>query len=92
MIKKFLISLLILSVLASPFAHAQPSTDSRLTQFSTESAAQQHCPSDTVVWLNTKSGIYHFKGQRWYGRTKSGAYVCKQEADTFGDRGPRNGQ
>jgi hypothetical protein len=34
-----------------------------------------------VVCLNLPSGIYHFEGQRWYGRTKSGAYVCKKEAD-----------
>ncbi len=60
--------------------------------FPTEHAAQLHCPTDTVVWLNIPSGIYHLKGQRWYGRTKSGAYVCKQEAITAGDRGSLNGQ
>jgi hypothetical protein len=60
--------------------------------FATEKAAQQHCPSDTVVWLNLPSGIYHLKGQRWYGQTKSGAYVCRVEADKAGDRLDRNGQ
>src|SRR5215469_5528637 len=60
--------------------------------FNTEQQAQQHCPSDRVVWLNLPSGIYHFKGQRWYGRTKSGAYVCMKEADQAGDRVTRNGQ
>jgi hypothetical protein len=30
--------------------------------FEDEQAAQQHCPSDTVVWLNTVSANYHFKG------------------------------
>lgn len=60
--------------------------------FPTEQAAQSHCPADVVVWLNIPSGIYHLKGQRWYGRTKSGAYVCKQEADKAGDRGSLNGQ
>ena len=64
----------------------------QLPRFPTEQAAQLHCPADIVVWLNIPSGIYHFKGQRWYGRTKSGAYVCKQEADRVGDRGPLNGQ
>src|ERR1700736_3349736 len=43
--------------------------------FSSEQAAQKHCPSDVVVWLNLPTGIYHVKGQRWYGATKSGAYV-----------------
>jgi hypothetical protein len=64
----------------------------QLTLFPTEQQAQSHCPSDIVVWLNTPSGIYHFKGQRWYGATKSGAYVCEREADKVGDRPTRNGQ
>jgi len=46
--------------------------------FATEAAAQAHCPSDAVVWLNTNTGIYHEKGMRWYGRTKHGAYVCRK--------------
>ena len=62
------------------------------TQFPTEQQAQQHCPSDTVVWVNLPTGIYHFKGERWYGRTKSGAFVCQKEADQAGDRATRNGQ
>ena len=63
-----------------------------LTLYPTEQQAQHHCPADTVVWLNTPSGIYHFKGQRWYGRTKHGAFVCMQEADRAGDRATLNGQ
>jgi hypothetical protein len=30
--------------------------------FKSEQAAQRHCPADTVVWLNTASANYHFKG------------------------------
>jgi hypothetical protein len=63
-----------------------------LALFSTASAAQAHCPRDTVVWLNTPSGIYHYKGERWYGRTKHGAYVCEKEAIAAGDRASENGQ
>jgi len=61
-------------------------------QFPTEAAAKTHCPKDTVVWLNIPSGVYHFAGQRWYGKTKDGVYVCKAEADADGDRATRNGQ
>ena len=71
-------------------ATAKVTTD--IPMFDTEAAAQAHCPSDTVVWLNTRSGIYHEKGMRWYGRTKHGAYVCKKEADAAGYRDTRNGQ
>jgi hypothetical protein len=50
------------------------------TQFKSEQAAQKHCPGDVVVWLNPASGVIHYKGQQWYGRTKTGVYVCKSEA------------
>lgn len=60
--------------------------------FSTESQAQAHCPKDVVVWLNIPSGIYHYKGERWYGHTKHGAYACEKEAIRAGDRASENGQ
>lgn len=60
--------------------------------FSAESEAQAHCPRDVVVWLNIPSGIYHYKGERWYGRTKHGAYACEKEAIKAGDRASENGQ
>ena len=63
-----------------------------LEQFQSEAAAQAHCPSDVVVWLNFPTMIYHYKGQRWYGKTKHGAYVCKKEAGTAGARATRNGE
>jgi hypothetical protein len=62
------------------------------TQFQSEQEAQKHCPKDTVVWVNTKTGVYHFKGQRWYGNTKDGAYECRKEANGEGDRATKNGQ
>jgi hypothetical protein len=52
--------------------------------FKTEKAAQRHCPADTVVWVNTSSANYHFKGDQWYGRTQRGSYACKVEADKDG--------
>jgi hypothetical protein len=54
--------------------------------------AQSHCPNDTVVWLNTRSDIYHFQGERWFGNTEEGAYVCERDADANGDRPTKNGQ
>jgi hypothetical protein len=60
--------------------------------FSTEDSAQAHCPRDIVVWLNIPSGIYHYKSERWYGRTKHGAYACEKEAIAAGDRASENGQ
>ena len=62
------------------------------SHFQSEQGAKAHCPHDTVVWVNTKSGVYHFKGQRWYGNTNQGAYLCRKEADAEGDRATKNGQ
>ena len=50
------------------------------------------CPGDQVVWVNTRTGIYHLRGERWFGRTKQGAYECEKAADAEGDRETRNGQ
>ncbi len=68
------------------------SSASTLPSFATAARAHQHCPADTVVWLNLRSGIYHFAGERWYGRTRNGAYVCRREADRAGMRATRNRQ
>ena len=99
MIRLFSMMLLIASLLSSP-AYAKlrhhvttaGATATTVQQFDSEAAAQAHCPNDTVVWLNTNSGIYHEKGMRWYGRTKYGAFVCREEANGAGDRDTRNGQ
>jgi hypothetical protein len=60
-------------------AASQPPT------YASEADAKKACPHDIVVWLNTKSRYYHYKGQPWYGTTDVGAFVCKAEADMAGD-------
>jgi hypothetical protein len=44
----------------------------------------------TVVWVNTKSRIYHFAGTHSYGTTKEGAYMCEADARAAGDRAAMN--
>ena len=61
-------------------------------KFSSEREAQQHCPRDTVVWLNIPTRIFHMQGMRWYGATRNGAYVCQAEAIQTGNRATRNGE
>ena len=55
-------------------------------EFQTEAEAKGRCPTDTVVWVNTKTGIYHFAGTRSYGKTKQGAYMCEADAKAAGRR------
>lgn len=58
--------------------------EAALYQF--EQQAKQHCPGDTIVWLNPAAGTYIFPGERWYGSTKHGAFVCRREGDLAGYR------
>jgi hypothetical protein len=62
-----------------------------LRPYPSPEAAARHCRSP-IVWLNTKSHIYHFQGTKDYGMTRDGAYVCQAAADKAGDRPARNGQ
>jgi len=71
------------------FAIAAPAA-APLANFPTPQVAQQRCPDDLVVWLNLPTRTYHYRGQRWYGSTKNGAYVCSNEAVRAGMRATRS--
>jgi hypothetical protein len=58
-------------------------------QYATEAEAKASCPTDTVVWVNLRSMIYHASGSRNYGQTKQGAYMCEQESVTAGFHAPK---
>jgi hypothetical protein len=61
-------------------------------QFASEAEAKARCPSDTVVWVNTKSKshTYHYSGTRWYGTTKQGAYMCEADAVAAGNHASKS--
>jgi hypothetical protein len=58
--------------------------------FATEALAKAHCPTDTIVWANLDSKIYHFSGNKNYGTTKEGAYMCEKDALGQGVRAAKN--
>ena len=51
-----------------------------LTAFRYEALAQRHCPSDAIVWLDFRKGVYYAKQQRQYARGFNGSFVCREEA------------
>lgn len=54
-------------------------------QFQSESAAKQACGADAVVWVNANgSKAWHVSGDKYYGHTKRGAYMCEQAAQQAG--------
>ena len=59
-------------------------------EFQTEQQAKYRCPSDTIVWVNTKSRVFHYAGTRYYGATENGAYMCEADAINSGDRAAPN--
>ncbi len=77
---------------ATPSSSAAPAATppTGANQFAAEGQAKAHCPSDTVVWANLSSKIYHFSGYKDYGHTKRGAYMCERDAAAQGLRAAKN--
>jgi hypothetical protein len=42
-----------------------------------------------MVWVNTKTHVYHSQKSRWYGTTKEGKYMSEEEAKADGNRPSR---
>jgi hypothetical protein len=58
-----------------------------LAQSGSTAAALPACAAgDPVVWENTKGSkhVYHTSGDKYYGKTKAGKYVCESQAKTDG--------
>jgi hypothetical protein len=74
----------------APAASTPATSSSAEGRFSSDTAAKAHCPTDTVVWVNLPSKIYHFAGTRDYGHTKSGTYMCEKDTAGAGFRAAKN--
>lgn len=48
--------------------------------------AQSEGNANIRVWVNTKSGVYHCPGTRWYGNTKQGEFMTQKQARSKGYR------
>ena len=68
------------------FSGPQSAKAQTLTPFRYQSQAQRHCPGDTIVWLDFRSGRYYLQGQRRYASGYTGSFVCRNEARDSGYR------
>jgi hypothetical protein len=78
---------------AAPAAKPAPTAATAPTganEFAAEALAKAHCPADLVVWANLKTNVYHFGGNKNYGTTKEGAYMCEKDALGQGVRAAKN--
>jgi DNA uptake protein ComE-like DNA-binding protein len=70
-------------------AKASPKTAS--SQSPETEVAPRTAPAAGMVWVNTDSKVYHYEGDRWYGRTKEGKFMTEADAIKAGYRASREG-
>lgn len=71
-------------------ATAEASQPGASAAHSSEASSRQPSGSD-MVWVNTSSKVFHVKGDRYYGKTKSGKYMTEAEAVKEGYHEARHG-
>jgi hypothetical protein len=54
------------------------------------SSAFQGTPGPGMVWVNLSSGVYHYPGNQFYGKTKNGKYMSEDDAIKAGYRPAKN--
>jgi len=65
---------------ATSASMAQGQSDDELSFYRNRlAAAKQHCGTDNVLWLNTKTGVTSRSGTSDFGTTESGRYVCEHD-------------
>jgi hypothetical protein len=73
----------------SPAASSQPAP-SAPAKPAAASAASQGAPGPGMVWVNLTSGVYHYSGSQFYGKTKSGRYMPEADAVKAGYHAAKN--
>jgi DNA uptake protein ComE-like DNA-binding protein len=53
--------------------------------------AARTAPAAGMVWVNTSTKVYHYEGDRWYGRTKEGKFMTEADAIKAGFRASKEG-
>ena len=80
--------------ISTPSSHPPSSTSSEHAPASPAKAsapsASQGNPGAGMVWVNLDSGVYHYEGSRYYGKTKNGKYMSEADAVKAGYHPAKN--
>ena len=68
-----------------------PSAPSASSTGTETEVAPRTAPAAGMVWVNTDSKIYHYEGDRWYGKTKEGKFMTEDDAIKAGYRASKEG-
>ena len=70
------------AMLATAALAQEPRSPTKLTLYKTVDAAA--CAGDTTVWLDPAAHVYYLRGDKSFGKTKTGGYNCRRQADAAG--------
>ena len=66
--------------------HSAKTSEAERADAGGSSVSAQTPPQPGMVWVNTKTKVYHTEGDRYYGKTKNGKWMTEADAIKEGDR------
>ena len=72
-------------------ASTRPAPKAAASQGGDTEVAPRTAPAAGMVWVNTATKVYHYEGDRWYGKTKEGKFMTEADAIQAGYRASKQG-